>query len=115
MKKAILVLLVGLFWCNVGFAEEIFLNCKGITEPDEKTTLVIDLNKKEGRYVPSKATFPIQRITNEIITYYGHHIATVDGKKAAVYWSNINRISGEWTLKTTYISKDSYDFILNHI
>ena len=27
MKKAILVLLVGLFWCNVGFAEEILLTC----------------------------------------------------------------------------------------
>ena len=25
MKKAILVLLVGLFWCNVGFAKEITL------------------------------------------------------------------------------------------
>ena len=48
MKKAIFVLVIGLFWCSVGFAEEIFLNCKGITEPDEKTTLVIDLNKKKA-------------------------------------------------------------------
>ena len=27
MKKAILVLLVGLFWCNPGFAKEIWLKC----------------------------------------------------------------------------------------
>ena len=28
MKKAIFVLVIGLFWCDVGFAEKIKLNCK---------------------------------------------------------------------------------------
>ena len=46
MKKAILILLVGLFWCNVGFAEDIYLSCKGGTSfiiNDKTKKIIMDI------------------------------------------------------------------------
>ena len=31
MQKAIGIIILGLLWCNVGFAEDIYLSCKGGT------------------------------------------------------------------------------------
>ena len=35
MKKAILTLLAGLLWCNVGFAKPVLLECKFLSQNDD--------------------------------------------------------------------------------
>ena len=47
MKKLLGILVLGLLWCNVGFAEDIYLRCSGTTSStiilnDDSKTLTVD-------------------------------------------------------------------------
>ena len=54
MKRFLMILVLSLFWGNVGFAEKLVLACKvevfqnnaGIESVDEDFTQVLDLDKK---------------------------------------------------------------------
>ena len=35
MKRAILILVIGLFWCSVGFAKVLKFDCKQVNKPDQ--------------------------------------------------------------------------------
>ena len=50
MKKAILILVIGLFWSNVGFAEQILLNCK-VKESDLEAIAKSDRKRFVGRTI----------------------------------------------------------------
>jgi hypothetical protein len=47
MKKGILILLVGLLWCNVGFAQVIKFNCEYSKGSTGVAKYIIDTSKKE--------------------------------------------------------------------
>ena len=64
MKKLSLYVFLGLFWCSVGFAQEIKMNCMGkniFNGETESDTFVVDLNKDAMHVLPfgPEDAFPI--------------------------------------------------------
>ena len=55
IKKLLGILVLGLLWCNVGFAQEIKMNCMGkniFNGETESDTFVVDLNKDAMHVLP---------------------------------------------------------------
>ena len=73
MKKLLGIVVLGLLWCNVGFAEIINLKCKSASVSYITYIAQIDLNKgtfdanHESDGLPKKHRFSISKVTDSVI------------------------------------------------
>ena len=70
MKKAIAILVLGLLFCNVGFAEDIYLSCKGGTSfiiNDKTKKIIMDgVEREVVEWRKEFITFHENQITKKI-------------------------------------------------
>ena len=83
MKKAILILVIGLFWCNIGVAAPITLLC--INDKNGfKWKVKIDLNKKTMIMGEGSVPRPIVLDGNKVIRYGISWTVTLDRETGAM-------------------------------
>ena len=87
MKKLLGILVLGLLWCNVGFAEDIMLSCEPSNKKDKPISVVLNDKEKKVIYDGSKMT----RQYNGLL-YGDKKIVFV--QNAETYSANIDRITG---------------------
>ena len=115
MKKALLILLVGLLWYNVGFAEELILNCVDLEDKTQQTTLIFNLEEKK---LISKNHIKMPKGLEPPLEVSDTSIAWVEnqkmGEKASVFFAHIlNRISGRLNVKSYMLKPKEHNKLMD--
>ena len=101
MKKLLAILVLGLLWCNVGFAEKLVLACKvevfqnnaGIESVDEDFTQVLDLDKKYWLFNNEKRKLIID---DRYFVVYEVDDEYIDLNSASIMYRRIDRYDGSF-------------------
>jgi len=108
MKKLLGILVLGLFWCNTSFAEELLIKCVG-KYTDE---FLIDTSKKTwGNAVADRSTdrkdiFISEQIFLRVTYMKGDEAWVCTSSGCGVGYDEINRLTGDYKSITLKIPRD---------
>ena len=119
MKKLLGILVLGLLWCNVGFAEQIIIECLGthIYEGNKKKisgvkrTIQIDFKEKGTRDYGLEGftgDFGNVIITDDYFYKYFSEVFDSKAKEFLVQVQKISRLNGDMAVTTTFINEEIY-------
>ena len=113
MKKAIGIIILGLLWCNVGFAKELLIECIGEADGQQFTdNFLIDTSKKTwGNAKSDKSKHDEIHIDDQRflkLNYMDGDEAWVcdTSNKCTAGYSELNRLTGEYTSAFFDIPRD---------
>ena len=87
MKKLFGIVVLGLLWSNVGFAEDIMLSCEPSNKKDKPISVVLNDKEKKVIYNGFKIT-----VKYNSLLYGDKKISFV--QNSVIYSANIDRITG---------------------
>ena len=90
MKKLLGILVLGLLWCNVGFAEDIYLSCKG------GTSFII--NDKTKKIIMDGVEREVVEWRKEFITFHENEITKTISETTGDF-PILDRITGYYSQK----------------